>query len=204
MTSRNLVQGKEVVVPDPPLAHSLFSTTKFAWLWTILRIWLGYEWLTAGWHKVTDARWMSTGEALKGFWTRAVTVPDAEAVAKGARPVIAFDWYRGFIQFMLDNGWYTWFAKLIAVGELLIGVALIVGAFVGISAFFGALLNWNFIMAGTASTNALLFLIAVLLMMAWKVAGWYGLDRWLLRYIGTPWKWSNDVVKAPPATPART
>lgn len=28
---------------------------------------------------------------------------------------------------MLDQGWYTWFAKVITFGELAIGVALIVG-----------------------------------------------------------------------------
>ncbi len=52
-----------------------------------------------------------------------------------------------------------------AYGEFLIGVALILGAFVGIAAFFGALLNWNFIMAGAASTNGMLFAIAVVLML---------------------------------------
>jgi thiosulfate dehydrogenase (quinone) large subunit len=25
-------------------------------------------------------------------------------------------------------------------------------------------------------------------MLAWKVAGWYGLDRYLLPLLGTPWK----------------
>ena len=69
----------------------------------------------------------------------------------------------------------------------LIGIALVLGAFVGIAAFVGGFLNWNFIMAGTASTNGLLFAIAIVLMLAWKVAGWYGLDRWLLPLIGTPW-----------------
>ena len=57
---------------------------------------------------------------------------------------------------MLDNGWYSWFASLVAFGEFMIGVALILGAFVGIAAFFGALLNWNFIMARAASTNPVL------------------------------------------------
>ena len=28
----------EVTLPDPPLAHILFSTTRFAWLWAIVRI----------------------------------------------------------------------------------------------------------------------------------------------------------------------
>lgn len=173
----------EVVIPDPPIAHILFSTTRFSWFWLIVRLYLGYQWIEAGWHKVTDPAWVGTGEALKGFWTKAVAIPET------GRPPIAFDWYRDFILFMLNAEWYTWFAKLVAYGELLIGIGLIVGAFVGIAAFFGALLNWNFIMAGAASTNAVLFTLAIVLMLAWKVAGWYGADRYLLSYLGTPWTW---------------
>jgi thiosulfate dehydrogenase (quinone) large subunit len=48
-------------------------------------------------------------------------------------------------------------------------------------------MNWNYIMAGSASTNALLLAIAVGLMLGWKVSGWIGLDRWLLPLLGTPW-----------------
>src|SRR5207247_6831847 len=118
--------------------------------------------------------------ALKSFWERAlVTEP---------KPVIAIDWYRDFLQFLLNAEAYTWFAKLIAYGEILIAVALILGAFTGIAAFFGGFLNWNFVMAGTASTNGLLFAIATWLVLAWKTAGWIGLDRWLLRALGTPWR----------------
>jgi thiosulfate dehydrogenase [quinone] large subunit len=168
-------------IQDPPLARFLFNDTRMAWLWLVVRIYLGYEWLEAGLHKMTPA-WLNGGEALKGFWTNAVSMPET------GRPPIAFDWYRTFIQFMLDNGWYTWFAKVVAFGEILIGVALILGAFVGIAAFFGALLNWNFIMAGAASTNAVLFTLAILLILAWKVAGFYGLDYYLLPKLGTPWK----------------
>jgi thiosulfate dehydrogenase [quinone] large subunit len=188
-----LAPGGEVTIPDPPLAHTLFATTRFAWLWAILRIYLGYEWLQAGLHKLGDPGWMQGGEALKGFWERAIAIP-----AQG-RPPIAYDWYRDFIAFMLNNGWYTWFAKLVAYGEFLIGLALVLGAFVGIAAFFGAFLNWNFIMAGAASTNAVLFTLAVLLMLAWKVAGWYGLDRYLLPLIGTPWTWRGQKPAGPPA-----
>jgi thiosulfate dehydrogenase [quinone] large subunit len=81
----------------------------------------------------------------------------------------------------------------------MIGAALILGAFVGIAAFFGAFMNWNFVMAGAASTNGMLFAIAVLLILAWKVAGWYGLDRFLLPLLGTPWK--APVEQAPPTRP---
>jgi hypothetical protein len=39
------------------------------------------------------------------------------------------------------------------------------------------------IRAGAASTNGMLFLVSVLLMLAWKVAGYWGLDRWVLHYL---------------------
>ena len=171
-----------VTIPDPPLAHLLFSSTKLAWLWAIVRIYLGYDWMTHGWAKINGKGWVDGGAALQGFWTNAVKIPET------GRPPIAYDWYRSFIQFMLDQGWYSWFAPLVAYGELLVGIGLIVGAFVGIAAFFGALMNFNFIMAGAASTNGMLFAIAIALILAWKVAGWYGADRYLLPLVGTPWK----------------
>jgi thiosulfate dehydrogenase (quinone) large subunit len=65
---------------------------------------------------------------------------------------------------------------------------LILGAFVGVAAFFGGFMNWSFIMAGSASTNGMLFAIATWLVRAWRNAGWIGLDRWLLPMAGTPWK----------------
>ena len=89
---------------------------------------------------------------------------------------------------MLDHEWYTWFAKVIAVGEFLVGIGLIVGALVGIAAFFGTLMNFNFQLAGSASTNPVLFGLGVFLVLGWKVAGWIGLDRYLLPALGTPWK----------------
>ena len=175
----------QVLIPDPPTAFALFQTTKFAWLWLIMRLYLGYTWLSSGWGKINNPAWQ-TGEPLRGFWERAVVVPET------GRPAIAFDWYRSFIQFMLDNQWYDWFADLIMYGELLVGIALILGVFTGIAAFTGSFMNWNFIMAGTASTNGLMLIVAVFLILAWKVAGWYGLDRWLLTLLSTRWSGKSE------------
>ncbi len=186
----------EIFVPDPPFARALFSTTRFAWLWLIIRLYVGWQWLESGWGKISGGTWGS-GEPLKGFWTNAVKVPET------GRPSIAYDWYRQFLQFMLDQGWYSWFADVIMYAEVLVGVALILGAFTGIAAFFGGFMNWNFIMAGSASINGFLLVLAVLLVLAWKVAGWYGLDRWLLPAIGVPWQWGApaDATIASAATP---
>jgi thiosulfate dehydrogenase [quinone] large subunit len=48
-------------------------------------------------------------------------------------------------------------------------------------------MNMSFLLAGSASTNPVLFTLAVGVMLAWKVAGYYGLDRYLLPMLGTPW-----------------
>src|SRR5579859_2342844 len=89
---------------------------------------------------------------------------------------------------LLDSGSYVWFAKLIAIGEFTIGLCLIIGLFTGIAAFAGGFMSWNFVMAGTASGNALYFTAAILLIMAWRTAGYYGLDRFVLPRLGTPWR----------------
>lgn len=82
----------------------------------------------------------------------------------------------------------AWFAYVITFGEIAVGVGLIVGALTGIAAFFGAIMNMSFLLAGSASTNPVLFTLAIGLMLAWRVAGYYGLDRYLLPMLGTPWR----------------
>lgn len=188
------------LVQDPPLAQRLFSDSRAGWLWLLLRVWLGYTWIQSSLGKLTNPKWVETGEALQGFWLNAVKIPET------GRPPIAFDWYRSFIQFLLDTQSYTWFAKLVAYGEVLVGIALIIGAFTGIAAFFGAFMNWNFIMAGTASTNGLLIVVAMLLVLAWKVAGYVGADFFLLRWLGTPWQTAplGPTPSTPVAKPAGT
>jgi thiosulfate dehydrogenase [quinone] large subunit len=182
MAAQNVVKtrsGREIT--DPPVARFIFSDTRFSVVWLVVRVLLGWSWLSAGLGKLANPAWVQTGEALKGFWTNAVTIPET------GKPPISFDWYRGFIQSLLDAGAYTWFAKLVVAGEIFVGIALIAGAFVGVAAFFGAFMNWNFIMAGTASTNPLLFVAAIFLLLAWKTAGYWGADRFLLPLLGTPW-----------------
>ena len=185
-----LLAHADVEVEDPPLVQKLLSSRSLAWVWVLPRLYVGYSFFDASQHKIFDPKWVQTGEALMGYWKGVVvTTP---------KPVAYFDWYRSFIQFLLDTQAYTWFGKLIAYGELAVGVALILGAFTGIAAFAGGFMNWNFIMAGTASSNPLLFAIGVFLILAWKTAGYWGLDRFLLPMLGTPWR-PAIVVKPQPA-----
>ena len=185
-------------IQDPPMAKFLFSDTRLAIVWLIVRLYVGYSWLDAGWHKISGTGWTDGGSALLGFWKGIVVVPTTGS------PKITFDWYRNFIQFLIDNQTYVWFGKLVAYGEFLVGVALILGAFVGIAAFFGALMNFNFMLAGSASTNPVLFFLAILLIMSWKIAGYYGLDFVLLSRLGTPWQPTRELIQRRAPTPATT
>ena len=66
---------KNITISDPPLAESLFGNTRWAWLWLIVRLYIGYTWLTSGWGKLSDPGWVQTGDNLKGFWDERLQSP---------------------------------------------------------------------------------------------------------------------------------
>jgi thiosulfate dehydrogenase [quinone] large subunit len=175
------------VIADPPLAKFLFSDTRMAIVWLVLRVYVGYSWVDAGWHKILDtgakSNYIIDGSGLLAFWNRIAAVPAAPA-----KPVILYDWYRGFIQFLIDNHTEVFMGKVVAFGETAVGIGLILGAFVGVAALAGGFMNMNFMLAGSASSNPVLLILAIVLILAWKTAGYIGLDRFLLPLLGTPWK----------------
>jgi thiosulfate dehydrogenase [quinone] large subunit len=179
----NTFIGKSTVVADPPIARFLFSDTRMAIVWLFVRVYVGWSFLEAGFHKVQDPGWMETGKSILGFWTSAAKIPAAPA-----KPAITYDWYRGFLQFLIDNHAEVVMGKVIALGETAVGLGLILGAFTGIAAVSGSFMNMNFMLAGSSSTNPVLLLLGIAIVLAWKVAGYYGLDRFLLPIVGTPWK----------------
>lgn len=203
---KTTIVRKDTVIADPPLAKLLFSDTRLAPVWFLVRIYVGFSWLDAGWHKIIDTgaktNYIIDGSGIYSFWQRIAAVPAAPA-----KPVITYDWYRGYIQFMVENHWEGFFGKLIAFGEIAVGLGLIFGAFVGIAAVGGAFMNLNYVLAGTTSTNPVLLLLGFLLVLAWKTAGFIGLDRYLLPILGTPWRGrqlSSPAPTRPVATPITT
>lgn len=160
------------------VARFLRRATDAAPFYLGIRLFLGYEWLGSAWGKLGNPAWVQTGDALRGYWERASAVP-----AQG-QPPITYPAYRAFIQFMLDNDWYTWFATLVAVGELLIGLGLLLGGLTAVAAAFGLLMNFSFVYAGSASTNPTLIILEAVIIYGWLVAGWWGLDRFLLPRLG--------------------
>lgn len=201
LDARQDPRSGDVEIEGPDFSRFLFGNSRAGLVWLPIRVFLGFTWLEAGLHKLTSPGWIDGGSALKGYWTAAIAVPNT-----GKSP-ITYDWYRDFLSFLLNGGHYTWFAPLIAFGELLVGIGLIVGALTGFAAFFGSFMNMSYLLAGTASTNPVMFALGVGVMMAWKVAGYYGVDRWLLPRLGTPWAPGSQPAKSgasarPPGQPA--
>ncbi len=170
---------RAATIGEPGPAHFLFHDLRSAPLWLVVRLYVGFAWLEAGWHKVTDAKWAwGNGSGLLGYWKGAVAIPQQGS------PKISYDWYRDFLNFLIGNNAHTWFAPVIAWGEVLVGLGLIFGVLTGWAAFFGMLMNMSFMLAGSASTNPVLFSLSILLVLAWRVAGYLGGDRVVLPLLG--------------------
>jgi hypothetical protein len=74
-------------------------------------------------------RTLQVGDAVAGFARGAL-----ERATAGEHPDIAYSWYVGFLEFVRDT-FHPLLGPVVAVGEVVIGVALILGLFAGIMAF---------------------------------------------------------------------
>lgn len=191
-----MAKSETITFEEPQFAKWLFASPAAAWIWLVVRVYLGYTWLHSGWGKLTGTEggtfhWSTSingeswirdgGAALKGF----VGFTTSSAMTTGPNAANNFGWYQDFLHWVGTNAaWMSWF---VTFGEILIGIGLIVGLVTGIAAFFGATMNLTFGFAGIAGVNPLFFLLAVLIMLAWRNAGYIGLDRWVLPALGTPW-----------------
>lgn len=137
---------------------------------TVIRVYLGWHWLTAGWGKLFNSFDAS------GFLANAITNP----VTSGEE--LAYPLYVKFIEsFALPN------ARLINIlvpwGEFLVGLGLILGCLTTYAAFFGMVMNFAFLMAGTISSNPWDILLAIFIAAAGYNAGKFGLDRFIMPII---------------------
>ncbi len=151
-------------------------------IWLVVRLWLGYQWLDAGYQKIWGSErgffWFGGGAGVKGFAAAGVV---GSSAGKGSGA--SYGWWAAVLHdFVVPNA--SWIAKLVSLGEMAVGIALILGLFTGAAAFGGLLLNMTYLFTGSAGVNPMYVILEVLLILAWRNAGWLGLDRFVLR---TPW-----------------
>ncbi|MFA9555791.1 DoxX family protein [Evansella sp. AB-rgal1] len=139
---------------------------------TLLRIYLGWSWMTAGWGKVTGD--FSAAGYLNG-------------VVANETVMNTYPTYHAFIEnFALPNAGV--FSFMVAWGELLVGLGLIVGVLTTAAAFFGIMMNFAFMFAGTVSTNPWMILLTIFILAAGYNAGKFGGDRWVIPYLNLQFK----------------
>jgi thiosulfate dehydrogenase (quinone) large subunit len=206
-------------IPESPITRFLFADTRMAWFWLIVRLYLALSWLGAAVGKLTGydvangkmyAPWVfgaHDGEAITAFAKYVIA-------HGGASPFSAFpewfvgapDWYASFLQTtVLPHA--ALFSYLVTFGELLVSLGLIFGALTSFAAFFALFMNLNFVLTGVVSVSPAMGILALFIVLAWRVAGYYGVDRWLLPLVGTPWTGSltqqkrSEALKPSPIVP---
>jgi thiosulfate dehydrogenase [quinone] large subunit len=155
---------------EPRWARFLFASTRGAWIWLVVRLYVAYVFLPAGWEKVTSGKWLfGDGSPIQGLVGGAATSSSTPG------------WYAWFLQNIVEPN-AGLFATLVALGEVAVGLGLLVGLVTGVAAFGGVFMNANYILAGAIGSNPALAILGTLLVVAWRNAGWIGLDRWFI-----PW-----------------
>ncbi|MFS0750195.1 DoxX family protein [Oceanobacillus sp. 1P07AA] len=146
-----------------------------AGLWTIIRVYIGYVWLTSGLGKIMGGEFDASG-FLQG----------AVAQTGGEQPTVQA-WWGTFLETVaLPNA--DLFTVLVMWGEVLVGIALILGLFTNFAALMGITMNFAFLFSGTVSTNAQMVLLTIFIIVAGANAGKYGLDRWVMPYMKKTWE----------------
>jgi thiosulfate dehydrogenase [quinone] large subunit len=178
----------------------LYRSDEAGLLWLVVRVWLGYQWLNAGYQKIWGAErsafWFGNGVGVKGFATAGVA---GSTAGKGGA---SYGWWAAFLHnFVEPNA--SWIGKLVSLGEVLIGVALILGLLTGLAAAAGLTLNVIYMFSGSAGVNPMFALCSILLILAWRNAGSIGLDRFVFGGARTPRRLnrsSEPVIHRPVAT----
>ncbi len=137
---------------------------------TLIRLYLGWHFLTAGWGKI------SGGFDASGFLKGAIANPVV------SHDVVVYPTYVGFLEnvAMPNVGLFN---VLVPWGEFLIGLGLILGCLTTAAVFFMMVMNFSFMFAGTISSNPLDILLGIFVAAAGYNAGKFGLDRWVLPYL---------------------
>lgn len=139
--------------------------------WLALRLYLAQVWLQFGAGKI------------RGGWLRGDGLHDLlSAVAAGHTPA-PFRFYERVADLLVSTGMDNVLSVLIPLLEVSVGVAFISGVLLVPAAVAATLLNVNLVLSGVASLrfDGRIIALQVLLLLAWRVAGYLGLGTLVRR-----------------------
>jgi len=183
----NRIRRADAALDFPP-ARFLFQSKAASVIWLVARVCLGWQWLDAGWQKLTGAgydNWVSHSVGLQGFIAAANASWAHRAQAFG-HPQMAYPWFLHILN-AIDHHAQV-FSTIVTISELAVGVGLLLGCLTGVAAAGAVALNFLYITGGSAGVNGVFIVLGVLLVAAWRVAGYFGVDYFLLPALGTPWE----------------
>lgn len=140
---------------------------------TVLRVYLGVQWFTSGFHKIFGDTPFDAGGFIGNIVKNPVVGPE------GNQLYPAYTWVME--TFAVGNSQF--FSFLVMWGELLIGLGLIVGLFTSTAAFFGIVMNFLFLFGGTVSVNPLYLILGLLVLVGGRNSGTIGLDFYFRKYV---------------------
>ncbi|MDM5212571.1 DoxX family protein [Peribacillus sp. NJ4] len=136
-------------------------------LLAVLRVYLGYTWVMAGWGKIAGGQFDASG-FLQG----------ALANATGEHPAVQ-GWWVVFLEYVAIPN-VEIFNTLVPWGEFLVGIGLLMGCFTKTAVFFGLVMNFSYLFSGTTSTNPQLVLLSMFILVSAMNAGRYGVDGMIM------------------------
>lgn len=140
----------------------------------LCRLYLGWQWLAAGWGKLAG----SAPFDASGFVQGAVANP----VLAGESGSPQYPIYVDFLQhWVLPH--VGLFNALVVCGEVMVGVGLILGCFTSISLFSGLVMNFAYLLAGAISLNPVMILLSIVLLLGGPNSEKLGIGRPLLRQL---------------------
>ncbi|MCL5048515.1 MAG: DoxX family protein [Firmicutes bacterium] len=157
-------------IHTPRSLHYLTHSKAMGVVWSALRIWLGVMWIQAGvsklWGAENSAFLHNNGAAVAGFASHGIP---------------AYSWWGSFLHgFVVPNA--DWVAVLVSISEFLVGLGLVLGFLTPAAATVGALLNFTYVMSGTASVNAFYALVAIVILATWRTSSEIGIDGFIRAY----------------------
>jgi hypothetical protein len=90
-------ESDRVEIEGPAFARFLFGNSRAGLVWLPVRLFVGFTWLEAGWHKFNDPGWTQGGASLLKYWQSAAAIPETGS------PKITFEWYRDFLNFLITG-----------------------------------------------------------------------------------------------------